>query len=259
MNLKEKYGEWALITGASSGIGKEFATQLAAKGLHVVLVARRLEKLQLLAKDLETQYAIKTLVIEADLCNNNFLATILEKLNVLNISVLINNAGFGTTGPFLEQDIDRQIQMIDLNCKVPIILAHHFGKAMKEQKKGLIINIASSAAFLPMPLWSNYAATKAYLMQFSNALAYELKASGVDVMALCPSATKTEFGEVAKAGKLNKNAMEVEDVVSEAIAKAGKTNTLISGMSNKIKMAMLNFLPLNLKTKIGAMAVETMA
>jgi short-subunit dehydrogenase len=253
--FKEKYGNWALITGASSGIGEEFAKQLAALKLDLILVARRKEKLIALSRQLIVQHNIEVEIIEIDLSSPNFFKEIEQQTEHLDIGLLINNAGFAITGDFLDDKVEHQIQLLDINCKAPLILSHYFGNKMVIKGKGAIINIASASAFLPMPYWANYAASKAYLLHFTEGLWYELKKKGVDVLAVCPGGTKTEFAQTAN---IQSHGMSVEKVVSESLKNPGKKPTIVTGFSNKFSTSFLKFFTRKMLIKIGAKVVENM-
>jgi len=184
----------ALITGASAGLGVDFARQLSATGHRLVLVARRKERLDALVTELGNARAV-----EADLS----LAGAAERLMAdvaahdEQVDLLVNNAGFGLTGRFAELDGKRQREMIDLNCGALVELAHAVLPGMIERRQGRVINVASTAAFQPGPGMAVYFATKAFVLSFSEALYEEVKKHGVTVSALCPGPTATEFGEVA--------------------------------------------------------------
>ena len=253
LNHKEKYGEWALITGASSGIGAEYARQLACLKFNLVLVARRKEKLKELSEYLIEQHKIETVIISIDLTSQNFLEKIAQCTNHLNIGLLINNAGFAITGSFLNDELQNQIQLLELNCKAPLMLTHFFGNKMISKGKGGIINIASASAFLPMPHWSNYAASKAYLLYFTEGMWFELKEKGIDVLAVCPGATKTEFSRRANT---RLTGMGVADVVAESLRKIGKKPTVITGFTNKVSVVFLKLLKRKTLIKVGAKIVS---
>jgi len=252
---KEKYGNWAFITGASSGIGEEFAKQLAELKFNLVLVARRKENLENLSTHLISLHSIETVIITLDLSSSNFLEEIEPQVEHLDIGLLINNAGFAITGGFLEDTLESQIQLLDLNCKAPLILSHYFGNKMIKKNKGAIINIASASAFLPMPYWANYAASKAYLLHFTEGLWYELKAKGVDVLAVCPGGTKTEFAQTAN---IQSHGMSVKDVVSESLKNIGKKPTVVTGFNNKVSTTLLKLFSRKTLIKIGAKVIEKM-
>ncbi|MFZ4797940.1 MAG: SDR family NAD(P)-dependent oxidoreductase [Bacteroidia bacterium] len=254
--LINKYGKWALITGASSGIGAEFAMQLAALNFNLVLVARRKEKLENLSAELIAKNNIETLVISLDLSKPDFLETLMEQTNHLDIGLLINNAGFAITGSFLNDQLENQLSLLDVNCKAPLILSHYFGNKMLVKGSGGIINIASTAAFLPLPYWSNYAASKAYLLSFSEGIWHELKDKGIDVLAVCPGPTQTEFASIAN---VNLNGMTANDVVNYSLKNIGKKSSVIVGFANQFSNFFLRFFSRNLLIKFGAIFTQKIA
>lgn len=196
----EKTKRTALITGASAGLGKELASLFAADGHDVVLVARSKTKLEELANDLEKSHAgVKAGVITADLGDAAAPAHLEEVLKTrkLDIDFLVNNAGFGSNGRFLDLDLSRELQMLDVNCRALLELTHRFAKPMALRKFGRIMNIASTAGFQPGPFMSTYYATKAFVVNFTEALAFELQGTGVSVTCHCPGATATEFASTA--------------------------------------------------------------
>jgi short-subunit dehydrogenase len=189
----------ALITGASSGIGLELAKIFAQHHIALVLVARSEDKLNELANDLKNQYNIPVLVIAKDLSDYNNSKTLFDQCDQQNIQIdyLINNAGFGDFGLFAESDWNKQLQMINVNITSLTYLTRLFLPGMIERKYGKIMNVASTAAFQPGPTMSVYYATKAYVLHFSEAIANELKGTGVTVTALCPGATQSGFQSAA--------------------------------------------------------------
>jgi short-subunit dehydrogenase len=189
----------SLITGASSGIGKELARIHASKNGDLILVARRIEELEKLKLELEEQFKIKVWVIEQDLTVKNAAANVYNfaKNNNLEIDYLFNNAGFGGHGFFVDRPIEKDLEMIRLNVSALVELSHLFLQDMKKRKSGKILNTASTAGFLPGPLQATYFATKAFVVSFSEALAHELKPHNISVTALCPGPVKTEFEKTA--------------------------------------------------------------
>jgi len=183
-----------LITGASAGLGAEFARQCAARGDELVLVARRRDRLEALAAALGNAHAV-----EADLTQRDAAARILAEASArgLWVRVLINNAGFGLVGRFEALPLARQLEMIELNVRALTALSHSVLADMRTRRSGAILNVASTAAFQPGPGFAVYFATKAFVLSFSEALHQELKGSGIRVSALCPGPTATEFGAVA--------------------------------------------------------------
>lgn len=224
----------ALITGASAGLGVEFARQLSATGARLVLVARRKDRLEALAEELGNARAV-----EADLSKPGAAERLMAELAAQDehVDLLVNNAGFGLGGRFAEQDPARLRQMIDLNCGVLTELARNVMPGMTERGRGGILNVASTAAFQPGPGMAVYFATKAFVLSFSEALHEELAPHGIRVTALCPGPTATEFGAVA--GFSNKGAFARLSADSPSVVRAGLAGlqanqaVVIPGMLNK--------------------------
>ncbi|NNC19136.1 SDR family oxidoreductase [Corallococcus exiguus] len=185
----------ALITGASAGLGVQFAEQFAKDGHDVILVARGVAKLEELARKLEQAHGVKAHVLPTDLGQPSAPEQLFARVQELGLAVdfLVNNAGFGSSGPFLEQDLGREAEMVEVNCAALLKLTHLFARPMRERKQGRILNIASTAGFQPGPYMATYYATKAFVLSFTEALAVELEGTGVTATCHCPGATKTEF------------------------------------------------------------------
>jgi uncharacterized protein len=194
-----KSGQTALVTGASAGLGREFARLAARDGHDVILVARREERLQELAKDLEAAHGIRTTVIVADLSDRGSPRAIEERIQAagLRVDFLINNAGFGSRGRYGDSDFARQAEMVDVNIRALMELTRLLLPSMLARKSGRILNVASLAGFVPGPYMATYYATKAFVLSFSESLAVELRGTGITVTASCPGPTSTEFGAVA--------------------------------------------------------------
>ena len=241
-----------LITGASAGLGVDFARQLSAKGQRLVLVARRKDRLDALAAELGNARAV-----ECDLSFPGAVATLMADLAAHgeHVGTLVNNAGFGLTGRFAELDGARQRQMIDLNCGALTELAHAVLPGMIERKAGAILNVASTAAFQPGPGMAVYFATKAFVLSFSEALHEEVKRHGVTVTALCPGPTATEFGEVAGWGGhplVDQLSARSEDVVRAGLtAVERRRSVVIPGAINKAAAQGHRFLPRWLLRKVA--------
>lgn len=188
---------WAIITGASSGIGKELAKELAALSYHLVLVARREDRLNQLASELRSKHKIKVEVIALDLLDKNACKILYAQTKNLNIEILINNAGFGLCKKFADTSMDSIKNIMKLNMEVPTELTHLYLQDMLKKDSGYICQIASIASYLPVPYYSVYGATKSYLRHFSNTLYYELKKTGVSHTVFNPGFTRTEFFDVA--------------------------------------------------------------
>ncbi len=197
MTNATSYRQRALITGASSGIGAGFARHLARADYDVVLVARRKEELEQLAAELEGAHGIGAEVIAADLAAGEGVSAVERRLSRGEVDLLVNNAGFGTYGEFSALAIEREIQEIDVNVRALVRLSHAALQSMTARRAGAIINVASTAAFQPVPYNATYAATKAFVLHFSEALHEELRSCGVVVTCLCPGPVPTEFQEVA--------------------------------------------------------------
>ena len=224
----------ALISGASAGLGDEFARQLSQRGHRLVLVARRKERLDALTKELGNARAVAI-----DLSQAGAVAKLMADIDAAgeHVDLLVNNAGFGLAGRFDEQDPARLRQMIDLNCGALTELCRAVAPQMVERRSGAILNVASTAAFQPGPGMAVYFATKAFVLSLSEALHEELRRNGIKVSALCPGPTATEFGEVAGFGKsIPKFAMATAAPVVRAGLKGLDRNraVVIPGMLNKI-------------------------
>lgn len=213
--------KWALITGASSGIGAEFARRLAARGMHLVLTARRTELMDALASELHTAHGTKCEIVSCDLSNMEHAAELYEEVKKRNIkvSLLINNAGFGHVGQILEADLNRIHEMLRLNIGALTDLTYRYLEDMINAGEGGIINVSSVAAFQPVAYMGAYAASKAYVLHFSEALWAEAWEYGVTVMALCPGTTRTDFFDIsgAKGWLKNRRAQTVDQVVKAAL------------------------------------------
>ena len=190
---------YVLITGASSGIGREFAKKFASKGFDLLLVARGIFKLERLKEELQKEYGVEIKYFSCDLSENNGPKRVYRfvKDNGLDVSVLINNAGFGSFGKFLEGDLARYQNMIDLNNKALMTMTYLFIKDMKERGYGHIVNVASIAGFMPRPYMAVYYASKAFVLNFSVALEEELREDNIKVTTVCPGPVRTDFWDRA--------------------------------------------------------------
>ena len=253
---QEWRGKWALITGASAGIGLELAKLLAAGGANLVLTARRVDRLQKLAADLASQRGIRTEVFSADLTRPEapgeiYAFTANKKIEV---EFLINNAGFGAYGDAYEIPAGTMLEMVQVNCSAVVHLTRLYVPAMVARRHGDVMIVASLAAFQPVPFNSVYAATKAFDLLFAEGIAEELRPSGVNVCALCPGSTDTEFQKVAdqpdRVFRSAETAEKVARVGLEATA-AGK-NYVISGFKNNLMKESQRLAPRSLVAKMAA-------
>jgi hypothetical protein len=243
-------GKTALITGASGGIGEELAKQMAAKGYDLILVARTQSKLEDLATNLSGSFKIQVKVMALDLSSPDATKSMLRELEAqqLKVDVLVNNAAFGDYGEFVNSDPLKIEQMIYLNILSLTMLTRALLPKMLEHKWGRVMNVASTAAFMPGPLMSVYYASKAYVLSLSEAISEELKGTGVSVTALCPGPTETGFQARAdmKDSKLVKSRrlMSVSEVVKHGVAAMENgQRVVIPGFINQVQAFMPKLLP----------------
>ncbi|WPN61001.1 MULTISPECIES: SDR family NAD(P)-dependent oxidoreductase [unclassified Pseudomonas] len=237
--MKPNERSWVLITGASSGFGEEFARQYAAQGKSLVLVARRLDKLEALSAQLRERFAIDVIVEQVDLSSIPAVIELHKRLSERKIvvDVLINNAGHGLQGPFLDQPLDRSLAMIDLDIASLTALTHVFAADMRVRKRGHILMVASLLSFQGVKNFAVYSAAKAYVLRFSDALHRELKSDGVIVTALCPGMSDTGFAQSARqtiTPALKMVMMQPQPVVRAGIRalQAGRLS-VVPGFGNK--------------------------
>jgi len=251
-----------LITGASSGIGKETAFEYAKHNYNLLLVARRNDRLEAIKNEIENQYKVSVHVIALDLSNLNSAETLFEKVQKINVKVdvLINNAGFGIHGDLLTNNRQKLEDMLVLNMITLTKLTQLFAKDMVKNRKGHIINLASVAAFQPIPSLAAYAATKAYVMNFSDAIAYELKDKNVRITTISPGATQSEFGSVAGFDENNDffdktpSSKDLAQFIYQSMKK-NKTST-IHGFKNFILAQSGRFAPRKMTTAIAAKMIK---
>ena len=249
----------ALITGASSGLGEEFARQLARENYDLVLTARREDRLNVVAAEAMKLGSSKVAVIASDLGQTDAAARLHEQVNVrgLEIECLVNNAGFGTHGIFHKLPLDREIEEINLNVTALVSLTRLFLDGMVARRRGTVINVASTAAFQPVPYMATYAATKAFVLNFSEAVALEVKSAGVTVMALCPGPTRTEFQGTAGVETSSFPSfayMDAKTVVAQALASAKRGKSVrINGIINQVMAQSNRFSPRAITTRIAGM------
>lgn len=253
-------GKWALVTGASAGIGLALAEQLAGSRVNLLITARRKERLEALATHLRAGYGVGVEVLPADLAKPGTPAQIRTFTDAKGVQVelLVNNAGFGSYGRFHESDITRQLEMVQVNCAAVVELTHLYLREMVTRRHGDILIVASVAGFQAVPYVSTYAATKAFDLRFAEGLAAEVRHYGVNVCALCPGSTSTEFREVAgqpeKTFRGAETAEKVARVGLQALA-AGKAS-VISGFRNRVSVEAQRLAPRGLVTSVAAKLFE---
>lgn len=239
---KKKFGPWAIVTGASSGIGKEFAKQIASNGINVVLVARRLSLLKQVGDEMTKKFGIEYRAVEADLSTEDFIEKVTKITDDLDVGLVISNAGIGIPGQFLKSGVSEQLSIVKLNVAANLILVHHFGQKLAKRGHGGILLVSAMWASSGIPYLSNYAATKAYVTSLGEGLHVEFKKFGVHVTVLLPGPTDTPA--VSRSGIDPKNMpmklMSVEQCVSEGLGALNANHaTHIAGSVNRFMTAII--------------------
>ena len=255
--IEDWRGKWALVTGASAGIGRALAEELAAGGTNLVLTARREQRLTRLAQQLSADYDVVSEVFVADLAQSSAPREIFAftRNRGIPIDLLINNAGFGKYGEFIQAETQRLLDMVQVNCRAVVHLTRLYLPEMVERRRGDVLMVASTAAFQGVPYIATYAATKAFDLLFAEGLAEEVRPFGIRVCALCPGSTESEFHEVAGHRQLSsvetrESAEKVARTGLRALA-AGKSY-VISGRRNYLAAQSERLVPRRLVTKIAA-------
>ena len=251
-----------LITGASSGIGEVFARKLAARGHNLLLVARSEDKLINLCNELGRVKSTHVQYVAMDLSERDAPPRLFEETRKrgLEIDFLVNNAGFGSMGDFAKLDSERELDMIDLNVRSLVELTHRFLVPMRERKRGSIINVASTAGFQAVPFMATYAATKAFVLSFTEALAEENRPLGVKLMALCPGVTDTNFFDAAKIQRPPARVVQTPEAVVDVALRglARGKSSIISGWTNFMMVESERLVPRSLVARIaGTMLRKT--
>lgn len=247
----------ALITGASSGLGERFAYALGHDKYDLILVARRQNRLSAVAEEATRKGARSTMLIQADLSERNGPEMVFQRVESerRSVDLLINNAGFGTSGRFYQLPLGRELEEINLNVGALVALTHLFLPAMIARRSGTVMNIASTAAFQAVPHMATYAATKAFVLSFSQALSTELSRTGVQVMALCPGPTHTEFQKIANTQNARVPAfayMDADTVVTQGLAALRRGRSLyVNGLLNTAMAGAVRFTPRQLVNKLA--------
>ncbi|MFQ5640422.1 MAG: SDR family NAD(P)-dependent oxidoreductase [bacterium] len=250
--LKTRYGPWALVTGASSGIGKEFAAQLAAAGLNVIIAARNKPALDEHAATLKKNHGILVKTVQIDLAEPEAAKTLQQATDGIEVGLLVNNAGAENHGSFLGIDRDDETRIIQLNVMAPMQLAHIYGQEMSARSRGGIIFVSSMFGYQAVPYVANYAATKAYILALGESLNYELRPHGIDVTVLSPGLTDTAMPKkMEESGvdfsKTPMKMMGVGPVVETALKAFGKKSSVIPGKMNNI----MDFMGKRIMTRAG--------
>jgi short-subunit dehydrogenase len=246
--LKSRYGDWAVVTGASSGIGLELATQLAKAGFNLVINARNGEQLIQVKNALVANSGVEVIAVPSDVSEPRGIAQITHATQGLKVGLLVVSAGFGTSGTFVEGILHTEINMLRVNCEALLSLTHQYSRQFVQQKRGGIILMSSMVAFQGTPYSANYAATKAYVQTLAEALAVELKPQGVDVLAAAPGPVESGFSQ--RANMRMSMAMTPQQVGVPILQALGRKSTVLPGFLTKLLVYSLRMVPRWGKVKI---------
>ena len=239
-----KYGPWALVTGASEGLGAEFARQIAARGVNVVLVARTAAKLEQRAAEIEREFHVSTRVVPLDLARDDFLPELLAAIDGLEIGLLVSNAGISTVGPFLDREPDYLLRQLYVNTRAALVLTRHLGEQMVGRHRGGVILLSSGSALHGTPWSANYAGTKAYNLMLAEALWYEWKPLGVDVLGFMAGATRTSgWAANGPQRSLIVPVMDAAPTVAVALRSLGRHPSATPGHVNRLGYWFMGMLP----------------
>ena len=236
-----RYGPQALVTGASDGIGREFARTLAAAGFDLILVARRGDRLRALASELSDRYGTTSTIIEADLADNESVSRVIDSTRDTDIGLLVASAGFGSSGPFVDARLDEELGMLDVNCRAALSMAHAYGRRFVARGQGGIVLLSSIVAFQGVPQSAHYAATKAYVQSLAEALRIELEPLGVDVIASAPGPVHSGFAQ--RANMQMGLALDPSAVPPATLSALGRRMTVRPGWLSKLLETALKMLP----------------
>jgi short-subunit dehydrogenase len=254
--LQKTYGPWAVVTGASDGIGRAIAVELAAAGLDLVLIARRKDLLDDLARELAQQYGVDTRTQALDLSDTKAGAAVAQQTADIDVGLLAAIAGFGTSGQFVDCDVQNELDMIDVNCRSVVELSHHFAPRFIARRRGGLILMSSLVAFQGVPQAATYAATKAFIQNFAEGLRLELSAQGVQVVASAPGPVNSGFA--ARADMRMSAAVKPDTVAKQTVAALGRSGTVRPGWLSKFLEATLFPLPRRGRSRIMALVMGGM-
>lgn len=246
--LKDRYGKWALVTGATSGIGRELALKFGEAGFSLVITGRREKLLLELSNQLFDEHKTEVIPIPGDLSKIENVTKLTTEIDHLPIGIAVMNAGYGTSGKFIHSDIEQEVNMLDLNCKALLVLTHYFAQKMAEVKQGAIVLMSSMVAFQGVPNAAHYAATKAYVQTLGEALALELRPKGVDILCAAPGPVESGFSE--RANMQMGKALKPQDVGVSIIQSIGKKTTVLPGWLTKVLVYNLRMVPRWAKIRI---------
>ncbi|WP_392544410.1 SDR family NAD(P)-dependent oxidoreductase [Oryzobacter telluris] len=251
-----RFGPTAVVTGASSGIGRAIAVELGGRGMDLVLVARREPLLDALAAELRTQHGVAVDVLPLDLTDATAATTLLERTAHHDVGLYVAAAGFGTSGPFLEADLDKEVEMLRLNTEAVMTTTHGFARRMAARGSGGIVLLSSVVAFQGVPRAAHYAATKAYVQTFAEGLRPELRAQGVELVAVAPGPVHSGFAE--RSGMTITRAVTARAVAAPALDALGRRGVVAPGTLSRVLTAVLSPLPRRVRTTIMAGVMKGM-
>ena len=248
--LKTKYGDWAIVTGASSGIGLELATQLATAGFNLVITSRHVDKLQDVEEQLKVNSNIQIKIIACDVSNKEGIDKIIQATQGINVGLLVVSAGYGTSGNFIDSSLHNEINMLTVNCEAVLSLTHYYSQQFVQKKRGGIILMSSMVAFQGTPYAANYAATKAYVQTLAEGLGVELKPHNVDVLAAAPGPVESGFSQ--RANMKMSMSLTPQQICVPILKALGRKTTVLPGLLTKILVYSLRTVPRWGKVKIMA-------
>ncbi len=254
--LQTRYGSWAVVTGASSGIGYEIALRLAEAGLNLVLVARSQAVMDRMAEDFRDRYKVEVLVVRLDLAIETGVETLSATTHDLDVGLLVAAAGFGTSGSFLNSHLEQEIEMLNVNCRSLLGLCWYFGQRFAKQRRGGMVLMSSIVGFQGMPFAAHYAATKAYVHSLAEALYIELAPLGVEVIASAPGPTNSGFAD--RAGMKMGQALSPREVAKATLAALGRKSMVLPGFLSKLLTYSLVPLPRWARVRIMGRVMKSM-
>lgn len=251
-SFNRRYGPWALVTGASSGIGEQFSRHLAARGLDLVITARRASLLRTLAEELEAAHGVRVEAVAIDLAETTGVEFLLGACKERDIGLVVNNAGFGLKGYHHDQRAQDLDAMLALNCRAPMLLAHAFLPQLARRGTGGLLFTASIEGFVGFPFSAAYAATKAFVLSLGEALSVELAREGVDVLVLAPGSTDTDapISQGIDRSQLI-GLMQPSDVAAQALAQLGRRRVLVPGLANRTLVGFLRAVPRGVAVRLA--------
>ncbi len=255
--FQKKYGPWAVVTGASDGIGRAMAIEIANMEVNLIIVARNQERLEALGNEIQKEFKVTVKVIAIDLSTINSVKNLISQIEKYEIGLFAAIAGFGTSGYFFKTNINDELNMIDVNCRSVVEQTHYFANKFVSQKRGGIILMGSLVGFQGVPFASNYSATKSFIQNFAEGLHFELKPFGVDVLCSAPGPVHSGFGDRAK--MTMGNSASPEEVAKETIISLGNKVTVRPGFLSKFLGWSLIILPRILRILIMRMIMSNMS